>query len=93
MHEKNFERDISPTDFRISRMPPDSTRRRSVRHVRGLGWPPFVLYRDIRSDRLPYRRPPFFTSPGLLLFCEFVRMFVREVFNLYPDSRGFCTIP
>ena len=88
MHEKNFERDISPTDFRISRMPPDSTRRRSVRHVRGLGWPSFVLYRDVLGDHIPDRSSPFFTSTSLLLFSEFVHTLVLARFSICTPQMG-----
>lgn len=60
---------------------------------RGLGWPSFVLYIDVLGDLLPYRRSPLFTSADLLLFSEFVRMFVREVFNLYPNNWGLIHYP
>lgn len=43
MHEKNFERDISPTDFGISRTARDLTRKRAVRLAQGLYWRSFVL--------------------------------------------------
>ena len=36
MHETDLEPDIGPTDFGISRMPPDFTRNCAVGHARGL---------------------------------------------------------
>ena len=93
MHETDLEPDTGPTDFGISGTSPDSTRKCTVAHARGLGWPSFNHYRDFFGDRLTCRRSPLFTSTGLLLFSEFVRMFVREVFNLYPNNWGLIHYP
>ena len=49
----SLERDISPTDFGISRMSPDFTRMHAVGHARSLCQPSIVHYKDVLGDHIP----------------------------------------
>ena len=60
MHETDLEPDIGPTDFGISRMPPDFTRNCAVGHALGLGWPSIFRYIDVLGDYIPDGTSPFF---------------------------------